>query len=339
MGHHIFKYQKQFILENGCSLPEVEIVYHTYGTMNDRADNIIWVCHALTANSDVADWWPHTVEKGKFLDPEKYFIICANFLGSCYGTTGPLSINPKTGEPYYGTFPDFTVRDVVNVHRLLAEHLQIKQVEMLIGSSIGGFQVSEWLIIDSKFAKKAVVLASATKADAWTVAFNESQRMAIRTDSTFGESSAESGAMGLATARSIALLSYRGRNAYIKTQNEIGDDYELKEHKASSYQRYQGKKLVNRFNAYSYYKLTELIDSHNLARGRGSMENALSKIDAEVTIIAISSDILFPISAHDDFCTFINKISIHIIESDFGHDGFLIEHEKLNKIITNFLKK
>ncbi len=335
MGKHIFKYQKPFTLENGSSIAEIEIAYHTYGTPNNNSDNVIWVCHALTANSDVADWWPHTVEQGKFLDPEQHFIICANILGSCYGTTGPLSINPQTDEPYYGTFPDFTVRDVVNAHRLLAEHLNIKQVEMLIGSSVGGFQVSEWLIIDPKFAKKAVVLASATKADAWSIALNESQRMAIMADQSFGEPNADSGVKGLATARSIALLSYRGRDAYMKTQSETDDDCKLKNHKAATYQRYQGKKLVDRFNAYSYYKLTELMDSHNLGRDRGSMKNALNKIEAEVTIIAISSDILFPVTSNDDFCKYINKVSMHIIESDFGHDGFLIEHEKLNIIIQN----
>ena len=339
MEQQTFKYNNQFTLENGYKLPEVEIGYYTYGTLSANADNVIWVCHALTASADVADWWPSTVEKGKFLDPERYFIVCANILGSCYGTTGPLSVNPITGEPYYGTFPKITVRDVVNVHRLLAEHLQIKQVKMLIGSSVGGFQVSEWLVLDPKFATKAVILASASKADAWTIAFNESQRMAIDADPTYGEPSAYCAEKGLAAARSIALLSYRGRDAYMKTQSESIEDYEIKNFKASSYQRYQGSKLVNRFNAYSYYRLTEIIDSHNLARGRESMENALNKIEAEVVIIAISSDILFPISAHDDFCNYIRKSSIHIIESDFGHDGFLIEYEKLNKIIINFLNK
>lgn len=337
MEQQTFKYTNPLTLENGYTFPEVDISYHTFGTLSAKKDNVIWVCHALTANSDVADWWPSTVERGKFLDPERYFIVCANIIGSCYGTTGPLSINPATAKPYYDTFPNITIRDVINVHMILAQHLQIEQVEMIIGSSLGGFQVSEWLIMEPNFAKKAVILASASKADAWVVALNESQRMAIESDSTYGELNATCASKGLATARSIALLSYRGREAYINTQSEPSVDYEIKELRASSYQRYQGEKLVNRFNAYSYYKLTKLLDSHNLARGRGSMENALNKIEAKVAIIAISSDILFPISAHNDFCKYIKSSSLHIIESGFGHDGFLIEHEKLNKIITNFI--
>ena len=333
-----YRHDKQYTLENGTVLPEIDIAYHTFGRLSPKADNIIWVCHALTANSDVKDWWQGTVEKGQFLDPDKYFVICANILGSCYGTTGPLSINPVTKKPYYSTFPRFTVRDVVNVHRLLAEHLQIKSVKMLIGSSIGGFQVSEWLIIDPKFTKKGVIIASATHADAWVVAFNESQRMAIESDSTYGDSTPDCAQKGVAAARSIALLSYRGRKAYIKTQSEHPNDtYKVNDLRAASYQRYQGKKLVDRFNAYSYYRLTELIDSHNLARARVSMEKALSVITAEVILVAITSDLIYPISAQIDFHKYIKNSTLNIIESEFGHDGFLIEHEQLNDIITKFL--
>ena len=140
-----YHYEHPFELESGASLPSLTIAYDTYGTLNANADNVVWVCHALTANSDVADWWPHTVERGRFLDPEKYFIVCANFLGSHYGTTGPLHINPQTGNPWYNDFPPFTIRDMVQAHRLLAAHLGISQVELLVGSSIGGFQCIEWL--------------------------------------------------------------------------------------------------------------------------------------------------------------------------------------------------
>ena len=334
----IYKYDRPYALESGAVLPEIDIAYHTFGRLSAKGDNIIWVCHALTANSDVKDWWQGAVEKGQFLDPDKYFIICANILGSCYGTTGPLSVNPMTKKPYYSAFPRFTVRDVVNVHRLLAAHLQIKSVKMLIGSSIGGFQVSEWLIMDPKFTKKGVIIASATHADAWVIAFNESQRMAIEADSTYGDQDTAAGQKGLATARSIALLSYRGRKAYVKTQSEHeSDDYKITDHRAASYQRYQGKKLVDRFNAYSYYRLTELIDSHNIARARVSVEKALSNIKAEVVLVAITSDLIYPITAQMDFHKYIKNSTLNIIESEFGHDGFLIEHEKLNEIVTKFL--
>ncbi|MEG1649632.1 MAG: homoserine O-acetyltransferase [Rikenellaceae bacterium] len=339
MGQHNFKYSNRFELESGKVLPELNITYHTFGKLSPKADNIIWVCHALTANSDVSSWWPGTVESGRFLDPNKYFIVCANILGSHYGTTGPLSLNPATGIPYYGSFPRITVRDAIKVHRLLAEYLQIKHVKMLIGSSIGGFQVSEWLIMDPLFAEKAVIIASAPKAEAWVVAFNESQRMAIESDQTYGALSPDAGAKGMATARSIALLSYRCRSGYNNTQSESEDDnYKISDFRASSYQRYQGKKLTDRFNAYSYHRLTEMIDSHNISRGRISMEKALEKVKAKVALVAISSDILYPISSHLEFHKYIKNSTLHILESEFGHDGFLVEHEKLNKIIVNFLE-
>lgn len=333
-----YKYDDQFTLESGEVLPEIEIAYHTFGKLSPKRDNIIWVCHALTANSDVMDWWPGTVEEGKFLDPNKYFIICANILGSCYGTTGPLSTNKLTGEPYYGSFPKITIRDIVNVNRLLADHLEIDKVKMLIGSSVGGFQVSEWIIMEPRFAEKAVIVASASKAEAWVVAFNESQRMAIEADSTFGQPHPNCAKKGLATARAIALLSYRGREAYNRTQSEVVDD-KTGDYRAASYQQYQGKKLMSRFDAYSYYRLTQVIDSHNLARGRGSIEQALSLIETDVQLIAISTDIIYPVASYIDFDKYIKKSSLHIIESDFGHDGFLVEHEKLNGIILSFLNK
>lgn len=338
MNQYSYKYDNPFTLESGEILPEVDIVYHTCGKLSPQRDNIIWVCHALTANSDVKDWWPGTVEEGKFLDPNRYFIICVNILGSCYGTTGPTSINKSTGEPYYGSFPKITIRDVVNVNRLIADHLEIDKVKLLIGSSVGGFQVSEWIIMDPQFAQKAVIIASASKAEAWVVAFNESQRMAIEADSTFGEPDANCAKKGLATARAIALLSYRGREAYNRTQSEVCDDKTC-DYRAASYQQYQGKKLTGRFDAYTYYRLTQLIDSHNLARGRGSIEQVLSLIETDVQLIAISTDIIYPVASYADFNKYIKSSSLHIIESDFGHDGFLVEHGKLNGIITTFLDK
>jgi len=129
-----YKYDKPFVLENGERFPELQIAYHTYGKF--KGNNAIWVCHALTANSDVADWWPRTVEQGRFLDPRRYYVVCANVIGSHYGSTGPLSLNPATGKPYYGSFPFITVRDMVNAHLLLADHLGVGSVRAVIGSSI-----------------------------------------------------------------------------------------------------------------------------------------------------------------------------------------------------------
>ena len=325
-------------LESGAALSEVDIVYDTFGTLNEAKDNVIWVCHALTANSDVADWWPHTVEEGRFLDPTRYFIVCANFLGSHYGTTSPLSINPATGEKYYYDFPQITVRDMVKCHQLLAKHLGIERVKLLIGSSIGGFQCMEWAIAEPKFMESVALIATTTCTEPWAAAFNESQRMAIRLDKTWGERRDDAGIDGMAVARSIALMSYRGGAAYNATQQDENPAEASFTRRAHSYQQYQGEKLRRRFNAMSYYRLSEAVDSHNIARGRGSIAEALSKIEAHALVVAISSDILFPPEAHTPMREHIRDVEYHLIESEFGHDGFLVEHEKLNTIIQNFIR-
>jgi homoserine O-acetyltransferase len=335
---YIYNSETPLQLESGEVLERVDIVYDTFGTLSPERDNVIWVCHALTANSDVADWWPHTVERGKFLDPERYFIVCANFLGSHYGTTSPLSINPKTGEKYYYDFPRITVRDMVHCHQRLAKHLGIERVKLLIGSSIGGFQCMEWAIMEPSFMENLALIATTTCTEPWAAAFNESQRMAIRLDPTWGERRDDAGIDGMAVARSIALISYRGGAAYNATQQELTAPEEASfERRAHSYQQYQGEKLRRRFNAMSYYRLSEAVDSHNIARGRGSIEEALQQIEARTLIVAISSDILFPPEAHDPLRRHIARNSYHLIESEFGHDGFLVEHEKLNRIIDNFI--
>lgn len=334
----VYHHGEAITLESGAVLAEVDITYDTFGTLNEAKDNVIWVCHALTANSDVADWWPHTVEEGRFLDPTRYFIVCANFLGSHYGTTSPLSVNPTTGEKYYYDFPQITVRDMVKCHQLLAKHLGIERVKLLIGSSIGGFQCMEWAISEPKFMESVALIATTTCTEPWAAAFNESQRMAIRTDKTWGELRDDAGIDGMAVARSIALISYRGGAAYNATQQDENPAEASFTRRAHSYQQYQGEKLRRRFNAMSYYRLSEAVDSHNIARGRGSIAEALSKIEARALVVAISSDILFPPEAHVPMREHIRDVEYHLIESEFGHDGFLVEHEKLNTIIQNFLR-
>ena len=325
-------------LESGEILPEVVIAYDTFGTLSEAKDNVIWVCHALTANSDVKDWWPNTVEEGRFLDPNKYFIVCANFLGSHYGTTSPLSINPTTGEKWYYDFPRITVRDMVTCHRLLAKHLGIDRVKLLIGSSIGGFQCMEWAVTEPDFMENLALIATTTNTEPWAAAFNESQRMAIRADDTWGQLRDDAGLDGMAVARSIALISYRGAPAYNATQQDRDNPTDAAfERRAHTYQQHQGEKLRRRFNAFSYYRMTEAVDSHNIGRGRGSVADALRQIKARTLVVAISSDILFPVEAHIPMRQYIPDVEYHLIESSFGHDGFLVEHEKLNNIITNFM--
>ncbi|MBR2866770.1 MAG: alpha/beta fold hydrolase, partial [Alistipes sp.] len=253
--------------------------------------------------------------------------------------TSPLSINPATGKKWYYDFPRITVRDMVAAHKLLAAHLGIERVKLLIGSSIGGFQCMEWAISEPRFAENLALIATTTCSEPWAAAFNESQRMAIRLDPTWGKLDDEAGAEGMAVARSIALMSYRGGAAYNATQQESDPLNEVSfERRAHSYQQYQGEKLRRRFNAMSYYRLSEAVDSHNIARGRGSIAEALRRIEARTLVVAISSDILFPPEAHTPLRENIADVEYHLIESEFGHDGFLVEHDKLNRIICDFLK-
>ncbi len=329
-------FSEQFELECGAVLPGVEIEYTTYGTLSPARDNVIWVCHALTADSRVADWWPHTVEQGRFLDPEKWFVICANFIGSPYGSTSPVSINPISGERWGGEFPMITVRDMVRGHKLLARRLGIDHVELLIGSSIGGFQVMEWAISEPQFARRIALIATCTRSSAWAIAFNESQRMAIEADQTFHTNAPDAGAAGMAVARSIALLSYRGAEAYNATQTDP-DQEKIKGFRPTTYQQHQGEKLRRRFDAHCYWRLSEAVDSHNIARGRSSAEEALATIQAKTLVVAITSDILFPPSDHDIMVANIPDVRYRLIESPFGHDGFLVEYEQLDALIKEFM--
>jgi len=329
----LLKINKPFKLESGQSLPEIEINYHTYGQLNADKSNVVWICHALTANADAEDWWNGLVGKGKLFDPDKHFIVCANILGSHYGTTNPLSINKETGKKYYRSFPDINVRDMVSAHILLRKHLNIDKIHTLIGGSIGSHQAIEWAVIEPDLIENLVVLAGSAKTSPWLVAFNEAQRMAIRADQSFFKDIDQGGIEGMKAARAIALISYRNELAYNNTQPiENNDDY--KKLKAISYQQYQGEKLAKRFNAYSYYVLTHSLDSHNIGRGRESLENALSQIKAKTLIIGIDTDMIFTYEQQKIMHDNIKNAILEIIHSDFGHDGFLIENEKIKNVIT-----
>ena len=168
------KYDHSFKTETGAELPEIEIAYNTWGKLNSKGDNVIWICHALTANSDVESWWPGMVGSGLLFDPDKYFIVCANVLGGCYGTTGPASVNKLTGKPWLRDFPLITIRDLVNVHEILRKHLGIKRIHTIIGASIGGYQALEYSIMFPGLIERLVVLASGAKQTPWALAFSES---------------------------------------------------------------------------------------------------------------------------------------------------------------------
>ncbi|MDR3184983.1 MAG: homoserine O-acetyltransferase [Prevotellaceae bacterium] len=337
MIQQFFTYEGTFDLEGGGSLPEVNVCYYVSGA-HPEGKKVVWICHALTANANPEEWWPNLVGPGKYFDTDKYFIICANILTSCYGTTGPQDTNPATGKPYLLEFPLVSIRDMVKAHELLRRHLGISQIDLLIGGSSGGFQAVEWAISNPGVIKNLCLICCNARVSAWGTAFNESQRMALMADESFtAQTGVDGGKKGLECARSVALLTYRSYAGYAKTQSE-DDENCLLAKKACSYQQYQGKKLSNRFNAYSYYYLTLGLDTHNVGRGRGGVRKALSGITANTLCIAIDSDMLFPVCEAETMAAHIPGASLEIISSDFGHDGFLLEYAQLSKAIEKKLK-
>ncbi len=341
MKRHIFKYGRPFKLECGAELPALEICYHIsedYAPHNGK--KVIWISHALTANSDPEEWWDKLAGKGKFFDPERYTVVCANILGSCYGTTGPASINPATGREYLLGFPRITVRDVVGVMILLRKELQIDCIDLLIGGSVGGFQCLEWAVMEPDVIKRLCACACNARVSAWHTAYNESQRMCLYADETFTcAGSVDGGKKGLAAARALSLISYRSSTGYNKTQTDPEgfadtDTDLLWNRRASSYQRHQGEKFVKRFDAYSYLTLLNLADSHDVGRGRGGVEKALSLIKAQTLCIGIGEDFLFPADEPEEMARLIPHSTFRIIHSDFGHDGFLLEDRQLAEAIS-----
>lgn len=330
--------QEPFQLECGATLPELTIAYHTFGELNEDKSNVIWVCHALTANSNPVDWWPGLIGEGKLLDPEKYFIVCANMLGSCYGTTGPASLDPVSGKKYALDFPLVTIKDMVAAHKRLRAHLDIDQIKLCVGGSMGGQQVLEWAISEPDRFENIVVLASNAQHSPWGIAFNEAQRMSIMADPSIHEEGEEAGKAGLEAARAIAMLSYRSYYTYQLTQSEKKND-KLDDFLASSYQRYQGRKLERRFDVYAYLCLSRAMDSHNVGRNRDSVAAALRAIKAKSLIIGIQSDLLFPVEEQAFIANHIPGAKLEIIDSIYGHDGFLIESDAIASRVNALIQR
>lgn len=330
MRQGTFKYSQDYHLEHGGRLSGFNLQYTTMGQLNEEGSNVVWVCHALTANSEFNDWWSGLIEQQ--FDPSRYFIVCANMLGGCYGSTGPLSENSETGKPYYHTFPTLTNRDIVGSFDLLRKSLGISSIHTLIGGSMGGQQALEWSIMNSGLIKTLVLVSTNAAHSPWGVAFNETQRMAIETDKSWKQDRADAGMIGMKTARAAALLSYRSYQGYLATQHE--SDSRVTDHfKAASYQRYQGEKLYKRFNAFTYWYLSKAMDSHNVARGRQGLAEALSAVQSQTKVIGIRSDLLFPLSEQRFLAMHIPNSEYHEIDSDYGHDGFLLELGQLSSII------
>jgi homoserine O-acetyltransferase len=317
----IYKYHQPFTLESGISLPKLKIAYHYYGEYTP-GKKVAWVCHALTANSDVAEWWKGLVGEGSIINPNDYFIVCANIIGSCYGST-------QTDQ-----FPMITIRDMVKANILLRQHLGIESIDLLLGGSMGGYQALEWAIMEPTVIQKMFLIATTAAESAWAIAIHTAQRLAIEADPTWKETKPNAGAKGLKAARAIGILTYRNYDIFKEKQTDA-DAEKIDDLKAASYINYQGDKLVNRFNAYSYWLLTKSMDSHHIARGRGGdLKATLSSIQTPTLIIGINSDILCPLTEQKFMEAHMPNASLVAIDSMYGHDGFIIETAQ----ITTHLK-
>lgn len=335
---NVFNHQQPFTLENGSVLPGLQVAYHTYGKLNADGSNVVWVCHALTASSDCADWWKGVIGAGCLINPGEHYIVCANILGSCYGTTGPVSVNPGTGQPYYSDFPTVTIRDMVKAHILLREHLGITKIALLMGGSMGGYQALEWCMMEPGNIGKLFLIATSPSESAWGVAVHTAQRLAVEADSTWRDHNAHAGARGLKAARAIGMLTYRNYGIFQDSQTDP-DPEKIDDFKASSYIQYQGDKLVKRFNAFSYWLLTKSMDSHHLARGRGGdLIKALNTIQQPALIIGINSDILCPLDEQRFMAAHIPHAKLIEIDSAYGHDGFIIEAKQITKYLGQWLE-
>jgi homoserine O-acetyltransferase len=320
-----FNYPYQVQLESGELLNQITVAFQEFG--NPKANKIIWVCHALSGNANVKEWWPGLFAENALFSLKDYRIICANVLGSCYGSTGPNDF-PDPLE-----FPLITIRDMVEVHELLLSHLKINKINVLIGASLGGQQALEWAVSSPLLIENLVLIATNAEHSPYGKAFNETQRIALKSDETFG--SIGGGKVGLKTARAIAMLSYRSYADFKIKQVDV--DTRISDFKAASYVAYQGEKFIERFDPYAYFTLSKAMDSHCIGRGRNGNEMALQTIRAKTLVVGVNSDTLFPIEEQQYLAKHILNAEIGIIDSVHGHDAFLIEYKQLNNLINEFL--
>jgi homoserine O-acetyltransferase/O-succinyltransferase len=356
----LYTQDKPLHLECGKTLSSVTAAYETYGTLNAEGDNAILVCHALTGSAHAAGfttddpksagWWEPIIGEGRAFDTDKYFVVCINFLGSCYGSTGPSSIDPETGKPFGLSFPDVTVCDMVTVQKKLLDTLGVTRLQTVVGGSLGGMQVLEWAVSHPDMVASIIPVATAAQHSAWCIGLNAIARQAIMNDPAWNNGAYyETGQpeRGLSLARQVAMVSYRSDVSFadrfgrerVKANGRSGpfrcDASNL--FQVESYLRYQGKKLVERFDANTYLYITRAMDLHDVAFGRGTIDDVLGSIRMPALSIGITSDVLYPVNEQLAIAAKIPNAKYRQIESVYGHDAFLIEYGQLSKYVREFL--
>lgn len=326
-------------LELGEVLSHVQIAYRTWGSLNAKGDNAILICHGFTANADADLWWDGLFGEGKTFDPNLDFIVSSNILGSCYGSTGAASINPKTGKPYGASFPAITIRDMVRSQFELMQGLHIPQWKLVIGGSLGGMQTLEWALTYPEFVKAIVPIAASGRHSAWSIALAEAQRQAIYADPHWLNGNYDRDLpphQGLAIARMIATCSYYGRldfeQRFPRQQNQVNN------FAIANYLHDEGEKFLKRFDANVYISLSKAMDSHDLGRNRGDYHSVLASIHQPTLVVAICSDLLYFPEEQQELAKFIPNSEIVQLQSIQGHDAFLLDLENLNHLLVDFCK-
>ncbi|MDZ8139520.1 MAG: homoserine O-acetyltransferase [Nostoc sp. DedQUE04] len=331
-----------FQLEGGEVLIGVQVAYRTWGQLNAQGDNGVLICHALTGSADADDWWKPLFGSEKAFNPERDFIVCSNILGSCYGTTGPTTVNPITGNPYGVFFPKITIRDMVCLQVALLEYLGVQSLRLVIGGSLGGMQALEWALLYPEKVKAIAPIAVSGRHSAWCIGLSEAQRQAIYADPNWqgGKYTLDAPPnQGLAVARMMAMFTYRSWDSFT---SRFGREYDASEQfTITSYLQHQGQKLTERFDANTYITLTHAMDRHDIARDRTSpdlsdYESILQSIQQPTLVVGIDSDILYPPVEQQELANLIPNAQLAWLNSTHGHDAFLIDMAALNQLLISF---
>ena len=330
-------------LESGGVLREAPVAYHAWGRLSEARDNAVVVCHALTGNTDAAEWWRGLIGPGNALDTDVFFVLCMGVPGSPYGTASPLTIDPETGRPYGADFPRVTVRDTVALHRALLEKLDVRRVALAIGGSMGGMQALEWALYGD-FVQAIAPIAVGGRHSAWCIGWSEAQRQAIYADPRWQGGrykAARPPAAGLAAARMMAMVSYRSRTSFEgrfgRERMAGAQNGQAAPFTVESYLRYQGQKLVERFDPLCYVRLTELMDTHDVARGRGPYADVLAQVRQPALVVGIDTDVLYPLEEQEELARLLPNAELAVLASPHGHDAFLIELDQLNRLLQTWM--